>query len=301
MRKKMIKKLIADIRKNSNFIVDDEVELFRIMAKELLKITKGVFVDETHGKVANVTFDSIRGILEQCEISDLLIITVNKHQNDARATFWQAKKDTKSKWIKNTTSHSMKNACFDFKGQFNQWELLSYRPQIGPVAKFSPPKNLLSSFYSPSIGSFGVFYEQFGNLELNYSVAEFISSTTLPIVRRCSKSKAQSNMVINGKLSKYNLYDEEKIVCENMYDFFDALLNNKIGAKIDTRIYEHSWLINYIKSQVTSSKNINYGNNSENFNNYFFPDIPRDENFKDDFSEGLSMLIIDTTEVDIKR
>lgn len=288
-----MRKLISNIRRKCNFINDNEVDLFRSMAKELLKRSKGVFIDETHGKVCNVTFNSIRGVTEQCEISDLLIITVDKKKNFARATFWQAKKETSPKWIINATTPSHNN-CFDFKGQFDQWELLSYRHDINGVAKFKPPKKLLSSFNSPSIGSYGVFYEEAKMLELNYSVAEFVTSTTLPPVRKYSKSKPQSRMVINGKLSKYTYGLDEKIVCNNILDFLTALTQNQIGARIETTKPEHSWLIGSIKSQINSSKNIIYGNNSKEFDKTFFPDVPGSN--VDDPPEGLSILILESSQ-----
>jgi len=295
----MINALIKNIRTASDFSSDNEVTLFRTMATELLKKSKGIFIDETHGRVCNVTFESIRDKTETCEISDLLIITTDKKKNISRATFCQAKKESNSSWINNATASSIPQSCFDFKGQFNQWELLSYRPEVGSVGGFTPPKTLLSSFDSPSIGSFGVFYTYSGNLELNYSVAEFITST-LPA--KSIKSKApQTKMHINGKLSKYdyntkrgNIY--EKIVCENIHDFFSSLMSNKIGAIIDTDKSEHKWLINYVKTQVSNSENIVYGNNSQDFNGYFFPNIKIDDN-KDNYLSGeFSILVLDTTE-----
>ncbi len=292
----MINALIKNIRTASDFSSDNEVTLFRTMATELLKKSKGIFIDETHGRVCNVTFKSIRGITETCEISDLLIITTDTKQNISRATFWQAKKESNSSWIKNTTASSIPQGCFDFKGQFNQWELLSYRPEIGHVAKFKPPKTLLSSFDSPSIGSFGVFYAYKKDLELNYSVAEFITSP-LPLPSKSSKSKApQTKMHINGKLSKYYYNGEEKIVCGNIYDFFYSLMSNNIGAIIDTNKSEHRWLINYVKEQVDISESIIYGNNSEDFNGYFFPTIEIDDNRDNYLSGEFSILVLDTTE-----
>lgn len=284
----MLKKsIIQDFRQSSNFS-DSEVKLFQQLAKSTLKYANGIFVDETHGTTSNVEYISIRGVQERCEISDLLIVTVEPNTRLARATFWQAKKETKPQWIKNVGSPNISDGCFDFKCQFNQWELLSYRPSIAGVGSFSPPKTLLSSSYSPSIGSYGVFYENGSVLEVNYSVAEFITSTSLPKVNS-RVTKAQPRMAINNKYTKYSIGYGEKIVCPDIDSFIDALLNCEIGVVLDTKKQEDAWLVNYIKAQVKTSKNIIYGNDDATIDQ-LLPDIPEnDDSFA---SGGISILIV---------
>lgn len=96
-------------------INDGEVKLFRQLAISICKYSSSVFIDETHGKVSNVKYKSIKKNQKPCEISDLLIVVYCHRRNEFRATFWQAKKETKSKW-----NQKSKASDFDFKGQFNQ-------------------------------------------------------------------------------------------------------------------------------------------------------------------------------------
>lgn len=286
--------IIQDFRHNAKFS-DSEVKLFQQLAKSTLKYATGIFVDETHGTTSNVEYISIRGVKERCEISDLLIITVDPSTQYTRATFWQAKKETKPQWLKNVGSQNISDGCFDFKCQFNQWELLSYRPAIAGVGAFSPPKTLLSSSYSPSIGSYGVFYENGSNLEVNYSVAEFITCTSLPKVNS-RVTKAQPRMAINNKYEKYSIGFEEKVVCSNIDSFMEALLNFEIGVVLNKNKQEDIWLLKYVKAQVKASKNVIYGNDDITIDQ-LLPDIPENDSqeYDDSYaSGGVSILIVST-------
>lgn len=285
-------KIVQHFRQNSK-ISDSEVTLFRQLAKSTLQFTSGIFVDETHGTTSNVEYTSIRGVKERCEISDLLIVTVEPSSKLVRATFWQAKKEIKSQWVKNVGSQNVSDGCFDFKCQFNQWELLSYRHPIAGVGSFTPPKSLLSSSYTPSIGSYGVFYENGSDLEVNYSIAEFITSTSLPKVNSRA-TKAQPRMAINTKYSKYRVGIEEKIVCPNIDSFVEALLNCEIGAILSPQKIEEAWLINYIKQQVKSSKNVTYGNDDTVIDQLLPATMDNDlQEDSDSFtSGGISILIV---------
>ncbi|HFQ5065969.1 TPA: hypothetical protein ACGUVR_004556 [Vibrio vulnificus] len=288
----MKQNIIQDFRRSSSFS-DSEVKLFQQLAKSTLKYSTGIFVDETHGTTSNVEYISIRGVKERCEISDLLIVTVDPSSQYARATFWQAKKETKPQWIKNVGSQNISDGCFDFKCQFNQWELLSCRPDIAGVGAFSPPKTLLSSSHSPSIGSYGVFYESGSNLEVNYSVAEFITCTSLPKVNS-RVTKAQPRMAINNKYAKYSIGFEEKIVCKNLDSFIEALLNFEIGVVLNKSKQEDIWLLKYVKAQVKASKNVIYGNDDISIDQ-LLPDIPDNEfqEYDDSYaSGGISILIV---------
>lgn len=286
--------IIQHFRHNAKFS-DSEVKLFQQLAKSTLQYATGIFVDETHGTTSNVEYISIRGVKERCEISDLLIITVDPSTQYTRATFWQAKKETKPQWLKNVGSQNISDGCFDFKCQFNQWELLSYRPAIAGVGAFSPPKTLLNSSYSPSIGSYGVFYENGSNLEVNYSVAEFVTCTSLPKVNS-RVTKAQPRMAINNKYEKYSIGYKEKVVCSNIDSFMGALLNFEIGVVLNKNKQEDIWLLKYVKAQVKASKNVIYGNDDITIDQ-LLPDIPENESqeYDDSYaSGGVSILIVST-------
>lgn len=286
----MIKNIASAIRGTCNFSTDGEVELFRKTAIELTKHLPALFIDETHGgNVCNVEFDSIKGTTEQCEISDLLIVVVDDTKKCARATFWQAKKESKSKWGSQYTGNI--DGSFDFKAQFNQWELLSYRHKVRPTLNFSPPTDLLASACSPSIGSFGVFYEKNHMLELNYSVAEMVSSTSF--------NPANSIFTINEKLGRYHAWENEVLVRKDLESFLTALINFQIGSLIIPTHKTHQWLISYIKKQMAHAKSNKHSNQIFDPNINFFKNTPSIE--VSNSNNNLSILIIDVTRVDLQE
>lgn len=269
----MINTIVADFRSNLKFKTI-EVGLFRTLAKSIAKNSKAVFIDETHGNVCQVKFTSALGKPERCEIADLLIISILK-KSSFRATFWQAKKETQSKWTRTNTGGQL-----DFKGQYNQWDLLCNRPRIQGVNKFNPPHTLLSSFDSPSIGSFGIFYEKANNIELSYSIAEFVS---------CHNPHAKScRMTINGYLEKYMFGRHETISKISIRDFLHSLFSHQIGADLDSNVSDHKWLIQYVQNKLRFS-------NEKKIDPNVFRDFLRD--YGDDDSpqskDGLSILIIE--------
>lgn len=235
----MLNKIITDFRKATTFAKSDEVSLFRAMAEAVAKYSNSTFIDETHGgNVCNVSFTSATGKTETCEIADLLIISLESGTNSMRATFWQAKKQSASKWLKVTSS----GAQLDFKGQFNQWDLLSRRPDVTGVGTFLPPNDLLSSFMSPSIGSFGVFYEKATVIEVAHSTAEFIACP--------SPAAKHPTLSINGYLDKYYFTNAEVISKSNLSSFLTALFSFQVGALLDPSVTSHQWLLKRVRSRV---------------------------------------------------
>lgn len=263
-------------RTAANFSSDGEVELFRKLAKAIEYGSPSIFVEETHGAVKyNVEFNLTTGIKTRCEIADLLIISRSNFAPFYRATFWQAKKQAKTKWV----AHGTADRHVDFKGQFNQWDLLSRRPVIAGVPPFMPPSDLLTSFDSASIGSFGVFYERASQIDLVHSVAKFIA---------CSSPKAtQSTMVANAYLEKYFYYGPEIIVRTQLETFLDALLDHQVGAPLDLAMPTHRWLLAYARSKVSATRGQTF--------NAFFDAIDVDEIMDVLHSkDGLSVLLVDT-------
>jgi hypothetical protein len=190
---------------------------------------------ETHGgKVCNVSFTSATGKPETCEIADLLVVSSAPNHSGLRATFWQVKKQAASKWLNVTCSGSQ----LDFKGQFNQWDLLSRRPGVKGVASFMPPTDILSSFGSSSIGSFGVFYEKGSIPEVAHSIAEFVACPT-PAAKHPTLS-------INGNLDKYYFSQTEAITRSDLSTFLSALFAFQVGALLDPSHQSHQWLVSLL-------------------------------------------------------
>ncbi|MGA3954055.1 hypothetical protein ACI2TT_24545 [Ralstonia nicotianae] len=234
--------IAATFRKHANFAVDDEVTLFRKLANAVVNGSRSVFIDETHGATkCNVSFNLTTGINRRCEISDLLIIARSGTSQSLRATFWQAKKAVKPKWV----SHGTSDKHIDFKGDFDQWDLLSRRPTIQGVKPFNPPADLLQSFDSSSIGSFGVFYERNSQIEVMHSVAEFLS---------CASPKTASpTLLANAYLEPYRYMHGEAVVRSELEPFLAALFDHQIGAYLHRNYPQHQWLVNYAKAKAASA------------------------------------------------
>lgn len=270
-----IDQVIKDFRNRSTFSSDGEVQLFRHLALSIVANANGLFIDETHGRVAQVEFTSLINGLEHCEISDLLIVVKHTAKKLYRATFWQAKKERRPRWpIMGGTGN------FDFEAQFNQWELLSQRPQVKGMTTFRPPIDLLSGASSPSIGSFGAFFEYNGKVEVNYSVAEMVSSSSVT---------KHPRMVINGYLAKYQAWNSEVLVRNDLRSFLESINDFAVGAIIDPASTSGRWLAGYIASKCVA-------NNHDSFidkNDFDGPLINEDVGQNRD-GDGISILMIAT-------
>ena len=276
----MVSQIIADFHSDSAFGKCNEVDLFRKLANSIVKHSPSTFVDETHGgNFCNVNFTSVTGLSETCEIADLLIISMGDNGN-LRATFWQAKKQTKSKWLSATSETKQ----LDFAGQFNQWDLLSRRPTISGVNQFQPPQDLLTSFHSPSIGTFGVFYKQNSVIEVGHSIAEFIG---------CNNPTAkQPKMSINGYLEEYYYGNSNEVISRlTLNGFLSALFDQKIGALLDPAETAHKWLVQYVREKVSA---VRKGRTDLSSLDRFIHDRPPVESAMGDSGDGLSILFVRT-------
>lgn len=281
-----IQNIISDFQSVASIKAYDEVNLFRLLAESIVaNSSKSIFINETHGTKAKVEFKSQIFDITRCEISDLLIVSRNTKTNQYRATFLQAKKET-------STISSLHNEIrnFIFKGQYNQWELLSHRPNIiTGFGKFNPHPELLSKAASPSIGSFGVFYEEKAKVEFNYSVAEFVSVA--------AKSK-QPKMVINEMLTKHKIHipfssaPREVIVQKNLKTFLHALSTFRVGSLILPKRMSHKWLISYIYSKCHEEEIKDF------FDDNIIDSIDKLDGTKGD---GLSLLLMTTNDDFINR
>lgn len=278
----MIQKIISTFYSSTKFSSDNEVALFRKFALAIQAESSSTLIDETHGGgVCNVSFTSPTNKIETCEIADLLIISYSQSQDAWRATFWQAKKQGVSKWINVTQDGSQ----LDFKGQFNQWDLLSRRPEVSGVKGFQPPKDILSGFSSPSIGTYGIFYEKGGSIEVAHSIAEFIS---------CPSPATKSPMLaINGYLSKYSMYERELMSTLTLEGFLGALFDFRIGAKLDSANNTHRWLMERIRGKLKEQEKLPFEGHIEQIEGFLNHDVSDDIVF-DDFGGGLSILLVNT-------
>lgn len=233
--------IIRSFRSVANFSNDGEVALFRHLANAIVQHSSGIFIDETHGNVAKVEYTSKINGTEKCEISDLLLVMRHASTGRYRATFWQTKKEKHPRWKVDIT-----DANFDFEAQFNQWELLAQRPIISGISHFNPPSDLLANATSPSIGSFGVFFERNGEIEVNYSVAEMVSTTGIT---------KHPRMAINGLLKGYYYAHQESIVRPDIESFLESINDFTIGSLLNPTSKSDQWLAGYINGKCSANSN----------------------------------------------
>jgi hypothetical protein len=197
-----------------------ELKLFRYLMDAFNHVGGPQNVYEYHGSkhqvIYNSTMSTTLGHTHRCELCDLLIICYSKRFNKIRLTFLQNKVDDKA------INHKR------FKGNIKQWELLHRRPLISGVGRFNPPRGLLQSAILPSVGSFGIFYNDSSGYSMVYSIADLISpyTTTAKSVNRMLNIDG-NYMSIRSKKG----YREVE-ACDNLQDFGNCIRKMIIGTPL---------------------------------------------------------------------
>ncbi|MBQ0090596.1 MAG: hypothetical protein KBT27_14820 [Prevotellaceae bacterium] len=138
-----------------------EVEMFRSMLNYFNG--RGCRVIELHQH--NIRNQRTK---QECEISDLLIVSYShRHPCCIKVTFLQAKRATKGFGL------TPNNTAFKFGIDTRQYTLLKDCPPINPLNTNLDP-NILYDSCSPSITSYGVFYEQNQSLDFAYEVTQLL-------------------------------------------------------------------------------------------------------------------------------
>ena len=209
-----------------------EVNLFRQMMFAF-KFFYGatVIVNETHQNY--VGFDTTNPTTHSPihnttkEISDLHIITYSPKRKIARETYLQAK-------VARGTDGLQSNGTFTFHGDWFQYDLLSRRPQLLHPSKKKAYWRLLCnpdflhSALLPSIGSYGVFYQDQNNqIDFAYQPANVLN--LLP-----PNNSIKSKFRINTNLHKYN---SPNIIPDLQYsydvdEFEYAVTHNLLGSPL---------------------------------------------------------------------
>ena len=142
----------------------------------------------------------------------------------------------------------------------------------------NPHPDILAKATSPSIGSFGVFYEETGSVELNYSVAELVASSAI---------SSHPRMVINERLSQYQGWCKETLTRACLFDFLSSLFFFKIGSILDLRTPSDRWLFSYVSTKC-KDKGIPDFMESEGAGDIL------NESFEHDCDDGISVLMINS-------
>ncbi|MBY6189236.1 hypothetical protein KUV22_02280 [Microbulbifer agarilyticus] len=205
-----------------------EIALFRAFIQAFNGLGAEALAKEYHGNRYQVIFQQARGAgrpLPRCELCDVLII--NYPAGDptaARITFNQAKVSSKQFGCRG----GVRGKPYRFRGNLEQWDLLSNRPLISPATRtFLPPADLLSGSLLPSVGTFGVFYPVGAGFDFAYFVADGLSALNNGSGR--SGTLEWNNPV--HQLRKISGYTEVTGTC-CMQTFGDALLSGHVGTPI---------------------------------------------------------------------
>ncbi|MCA9563631.1 MAG: hypothetical protein KC561_09085 [Myxococcales bacterium] len=207
----------------------------------LLSNQPGVAVEEYHGNAHQVRFtgDGIHSrSAARCELSDLAVIVYDRVAGTARLTYIQAK----SERLVKASRFGIAGATLS--ADLEQWHLLSSRPKIQGVNRFSPPSDLLSNSSLGSIGSYVFFVHGAKSPEIYYASASKLPVAAIHSVKR-GKLLAQANL--HGVLGSVpECYSAYSTVC-----FGAALLGMTIGNPLlDKRISPgmRNWLASRLRA-----------------------------------------------------
>lgn len=220
----------------------DEIFLFREMAKSLNNITPTIFVKETHGRRGWVQFHSeITNTVMQKEISDLLIVCLNKPTNEIKISFLQAK-------YHRTTI----NPFLRFHGDYLQLELLKRRPDINQNNFFGFPQNILNFSNYRSLTSYGVFYHDAGSsIDMLYSVSDLLRQENLNVLK--------GSIVFPGHqecpmINCFTANRKEMLSTCNLDLFESGLLSFQIGAPINNNKMIEAYFGKLFKYIISNAK-----------------------------------------------
>lgn len=211
-----------------------EVDQFRAMMRAFGSLSPSFYVEEFHGFKRQIYFDTTHAWLRpraRCELCDVLIVAYSTTGGiAARMTLLQAKlsRDTH---LTGTATHSGKVEPQVFKGNYEQWHLLSGRPSLIPTTVFSPPVDLLSSAILPSVGTFGVFHRKpTGTIDMFYATADSLTPASVPTgpnerLGKLATIAGQPNRRIIASRS-------EATYCASSRDFAKDLYQLQVGTPI---------------------------------------------------------------------
>lgn len=151
-----------------------EIKLFPGFMDAYVSVGGPGIVEEYHGPRSQVCFHGRgkhwgRGADAQCELADLLVVSLLSGGAEPRATFLQAKYEKRA-----PLGFCCPVEFKDYVANMEQWDLLARRPKIRRANKrFVPPSDLLSGATLASVGSFGFFYRNdAGEPQLQYVSAD---------------------------------------------------------------------------------------------------------------------------------
>lgn len=264
-----------------------EIILFREMANLFnTNISKCTYVDEVHGKRGMIEFSSNYLLAnKKVEISDLLLLTFDRHTTQLRVCFLQAK-----------YRHGKINKFFNFNANIFQWELLLNRPTITST-RF--PNNILNfrNDYD-SITAYGIFYHDItSSIDFLYTIPGHINPSRRIIIPTAKGIRAyrfnQKCTMPNSSCTSGILPNEIISTC-SVDTFEKQVLKCKIGAPITLSITPYIIsLLNSMRSSAHDSSIIDELLNYIDSNNEYF-----NETITHDYNPAALIVITDSSLID---
>ena len=225
---------------NSQFVAEtkslsiensNEEQLFKALnrAFENLSAYKLVACQVIHGAKHFVSFDEMpdhpaffvkdRGVNVKCELSDLLIISVN--QREMRVCCLQNKYERKKPGFKFKITDS-------FKADMRQFYLLNKRPLFEKSGKTS---SLLRDAICPSIGAYGVFHRDKEQFDMNYYSASILECLRKDLFGRSRHLRMNHDepATVSRKSPTGEIFSEQQY-SDGIIDFGNALEKMLIGT-----------------------------------------------------------------------
>lgn len=265
--KKFAEQLTSAWHKHSSKANFSEVKQFRALMDSFSELKNNFEIEEFHGMKHQVIFNG-KGTWgrnpARCEISDLLVISYNDNPTSSqiRATFIQAKKSNEKHSLCQDWPNKISQT--NFKGNLEQWDLLSRRPQVIPYPPFHCDSNILKDAILPSIGSIIVFHKISSKVNnLFYISADKLKPLSSPTpTTRFAKLKTLSGKTIRT-IQGYN----ERVFTCCITTFAESLYNLEIGTPIHKEngltekedLYRkdfRKWIGNIVFSHIKATKDI---------------------------------------------
>jgi hypothetical protein len=237
----------AAFRATTTGYSQNEIPLFRALRSSILSLSNNFQVEVYHGNSHQVRFSgngSEARYAARCELSDLAILVYSPLAKSIRLTYLQAKSERVR--FSSVCGHQ-------FYANLEQWFLLSQRPHISGIGKFSPPLDLLSGAILPSVGTFAFFYkDSLGHFQVYFATADYLAPT--------KKYPSQYGKVIAIGPCHFRIiagHDECAAACGNIA-FARALYSMQIGTPImptstNNNLTTRNWLASNLDSLVTGA------------------------------------------------
>lgn len=241
------KQFAADLRKEffkySSSADFAEIAQFRALQSAFGALKPKFQVEEYHGTRRQVYFDTTQPWLRpraRCELCDLLIISYSTSGRiEVRLMLLQAKLSRNTHGNLCCPSTGLHHKPTQFRGNYEQWDLLSARPRLDPTSVFAPPPDLLRNALVPSIGTFGVFHRlSSGSIDMFYASADTLQPAGIPTGQygKLTTTLAPRRRIFSGF--------QDNPLCCCLFTFGKSLFELHLGSPVISKTVTGDVIIN---------------------------------------------------------